>query len=150
MLVVDGQGIPIGFHLDSAQRAEVRLVQSTLATIRVPQQRGRPKTRPKELVADKGYDSQALREWLRCRGIRPCIPRRRSKRPRRGRPPDLTGYRERWKVERTFAWLGHYRRLLIRWERRLSVYEGFFTFVLMLVCINRLVPQLAGAENARC
>ena len=150
MLVVDGQGIPIGFHLDSAQRAEVRLVQSTLATIRVPQQRGRPKTRPKELVADKGYDSQALREWLRCRGIRPCIPRRRSKRPRRGRPPDLTGYRERWKVERTFAWLGHYRRLLIRWERRLSVYQGFFTFVLMLVCINRLVPQLAGAGNARC
>jgi hypothetical protein len=53
-------------------------------------------------------------------------------------------------VERTFARLGHYRRLLIRWERRLSVYQGFFTFVLLLVCIHRLVPQLAGAGNARC
>ena len=141
MLVVDSQGMPIGFHLDSAQRAEVHLAQTTLATIRVPQARGRPKTRPKELVADKGYDSQAFREWLRCRGIRPCIPRRRSKRARRGRPADLTGYRERWKVERTFAWIGNYRRLLIRWERLLTVYQGFFAFAVMLVCTNRLVQQ---------
>ena len=138
MLVVDGQGTPIGFHLDSAQCAEVRLAQTTLATIRVPRRRGRPKTRPKELVADKGYDSRALREWLWCRGIRPCIPRRRSKRPHAGRPVDLAGYRERWRVERTFSWLGNYRRLLIRWERHISVYHGFFSFVIMLVCIDRL------------
>jgi transposase len=104
-----------------------------------PEALGRPKTRPKELVADKGYDSQAFREWLRCRGIRLCIPRRRSKRPRCGRPADLAGYRERWKVERTFSWLGNCWRLQIRWERHLGVYLGFFTFVLMLVCISRLV-----------
>ena len=89
-------------------------------------------------MADKGYDSQAYQEWLRCRGMRPCIPHRRYKRPRRGRSADLARYRERRKVERTFSWLGNYRRLLIRWERHLSVYQGFFTFVVMLVCINRL------------
>jgi transposase len=71
--------------------------------------------------------------------MRPCIPHRRGKRPRRGRSADLAGYREHWKVERTFSWLGNYRRLQIRWERHLSVYQSFFTFVVMLVCIKRLV-----------
>ena len=55
MLVTDREGVPLGFHLDSAQRAEVRLAQTTLASIRVAQRHGRPKTRPQELVADKGY-----------------------------------------------------------------------------------------------
>ena len=48
-------------------------------------------------------------------------------------------YAQRWKVERAFAWLGNYRRILIRWERLLDVYQGLVTFVVMLVCINRLV-----------
>jgi transposase len=41
-------------------------------------------------------------------------------------------------VERTFAWLGHFRRLLIRWERTLAIYQGLFVFVLMMLCIRRL------------
>jgi hypothetical protein len=52
-------------------------------------------------------------------------------------------------VQRTFAWLGNYRWLLIRWERHISVYEGFFTFVVMLRCINRLVPALAPRSGHR-
>src|SRR5438105_1284378 len=38
-----------------------------------PDDAGRTKSRPRELVADEAYDSQAFREWLRCRGVRPCI-----------------------------------------------------------------------------
>jgi transposase len=114
MAVVDGQGTPLGLLVASAQQAEMRLAEPTLATLHVPQRRGRPKTRSKELVADKGYDSQAFREWLRCRGVRPCLPHRRGKRPRRGRKAELAGYRERWRVERAFAWLGAFRRVLVR------------------------------------
>jgi transposase len=68
-----------------------------------------------------GYDSEALRRRLRARGIKPCIPRRRNARPRRGRKPDLSGYRQRWVVERTFAWLGGFRRLVVRWKRRAHI-----------------------------
>jgi transposase len=73
MAVVDGHGMPLGLLVASAQRAEIKLAEPTLATICVPGRCGRPKTRPKELVADKAYDSQSFRERLRCRGIRPCI-----------------------------------------------------------------------------
>src|SRR6476620_7747079 len=62
MLVVDGNGLPLGFHLDSATCAEVRLAERTLDTVRVAQPRGRPKQRPQRLVADRGYDSQAFRQ----------------------------------------------------------------------------------------
>lgn len=77
MLVVDGTGLPLGFHLDSANRAEVRLAQQTLDTIRVARPKGRPKQRPRKLVADRGYDSSAFRRASRSRGIRMCIPPKR-------------------------------------------------------------------------
>lgn len=47
-------------------------------------------------------------------------------------------YRQRYKVERSFAWLDTIRRLLIRWEHRFDVYRGFFTVAVLLVCLRRL------------
>ncbi len=105
MLVVDGNGLPLGFHLDSANRAEVRLAQRTLDTIKVGRPHGRPKQRPQKLVADRGYDRSAFRRQLRRRGIRMCIPAKRRPatwRAKRGHPW--------WRVRRTIgcgtAWNG--------------------------------------------
>jgi transposase len=151
MLVVDGNGLPLGFHLDSANVAEVRLAEETLDTIRVCRggTRGRPKQRPKTLVADRGYDSSAFRGVLRRRGIRMCIPAKRrpaSWRPKRGRPvlARREEYRLRYKVERSFAWLGNFRRLLIRWEHLSGVYRSFFTVAVLLVCLRRACSPCAG------
>ena len=143
MLVVDGNGLPVGFHLDRATTAEVKLAECTLDTIRVTRPRGRPRQRPKKLVADRGYDSSAFRRALRRRGIRMCIPpRRRPKqwKAKRGRPvvARKDDYRLRYKVERTFSWLGNFRRLLIRWEHRFSVYRSWFTVAVLLLCLRRV------------
>jgi transposase len=145
LAVVDGAGIPLGLHVASAQQAEVRLADATLATIRVPQARGRPKTRPQELVADKGYDSMPFRERLRGRGVRPCIPYRRGRRPRPGPPPRLAGYRERWRVERTFAWLGTFRRVLVRHERQAGLYAALVLLAAIILCLRRALRGPAGA-----
>jgi transposase len=152
MLVVDGNGLPLGFHLDSANRAEVRLAQQTLDTIRVARPRGRPKQRPKKLVADRGYDSSAFRRVLRGRGISMCIPpKRRPKtwKAKRGRPvvARKDDYRLRYKVERSFAWLGNFRRLLMRWEHHSSVYQGFFTVAVLLICLRRVCPLPLRASS---
>lgn len=139
LLVTDGQGLPLGAVVASAQQAEVKLAEATLATVQVPRLGGgRPRQRPTTLVADRGYDSDPLRQRLRRRGIRPCIPFRRNRRPRRGRKPDLRAYRHRWHVERTFAWLGNYRRLLVRHERLAGVYHGFLLFAFILICLGRI------------
>jgi transposase len=139
MLVVENQGLPIGGLIASAQPAEVQLAEATLATVKVPRPKGRPRTRPKEVVADKGYDSGSLRRRLRRRGIKPCIPERRGKKPVPGRKADLSGYRHRWKVERTFAWLGNYRRLVVRYEWLAHVYLAFVMVAFILICLAALL-----------
>jgi transposase len=139
MAVVDGKGTPLGLLVASANPSEIRLAEPTLATIRVPQMKGKPKSRPKELVADKGYDSKSFRQRLRNRGIRPCIPYRDFGHERVGRKPDLSGYSERWHVERTFGWLKSFRKLLTRFERLVKVYTGFLYLAASLICLRRLV-----------
>jgi transposase len=143
MLVVDGNGLPLGFHLDSANRAEVRLAEQTLDTIRVARLRGRPKQRPKKLVADRGYDSRAFRRVLRGRGTHMCIlPKRRPAKwkAKRGRPvvARMDRSRMRFTVERSFAWLGTLQRLLIRLEHQFAVYRSWVTVAVLLLCLRRL------------
>ena len=71
---------------------------------------GRPRRRPDKLHADKSYDHRFCRADCRRRGITPRIARRGIEDSRR------LG-RHRWKVERTLAWLGRYRRLSKDYEK---------------------------------
>ena len=84
--------------------------------------------------------ASASETWLRSRKIKPTIPsyqRRTGKRPKRGRPLQVgVGYEERWKVERTFAWLGSFRRLLMRHERYLSIFRAFLLVALILLSLR--------------
>jgi transposase len=50
-----------------------------------------------------------------------CSHRRKRKKPKTQDGRTLRRYKRRWKVERTFAWFGNYRHLLVRWEHNLTV-----------------------------
>lgn len=143
MVVADGHGLPIGLYVASAQPHESQLADATLATVRVPQPRGRPRTRPKELVADKAYDSRELRQRLRGRGIKPTIPtfeRRKRRKAKRGRPIKTgPSYRQRWKVERCFGWMDNYRRLVVRYERSVEHYRAFCLMAIILWSVNLIL-----------
>ena len=81
---------------------------------------------PDRLIGDKAYDSNRLDERLREeRGIELIAPHLSSRRfqTQDGRP--LRRYRRRWKVERLFAWLQNYRRLITRHERHAENFLGF-------------------------
>jgi transposase len=123
----------------SAQPAEVNLAEAALATVKVPSAKGRPRTRPKEAVANKGYDRGLLRRRLRRRGIKPGIPERWGKQPVRSRKANLSGYRQRWKVERTLAWLGNYHRLVVRYEWLAHIYWAFVLLAFILICLERIL-----------
>jgi transposase len=143
MVVAEGHGLPIGLHVASAQPHESQLADVALATVRVPQQRGRPRTRPKALVADKASDSREWRQRLRRRGIKPTIPtfeRRQRRQPKRGRPI-MTGPsdRQRWKVERCFAWMDNCRRLVVRYERAVEHDKAFCLIAVILWSVNLIL-----------
>src|SRR5208337_1001550 len=113
--------------LESASPAEVTLAEATLAEVRVPRPKGRPRQKPERVIADRGYDSDPLRERLKKRGIELIVPYRKNNKQRRyqdGRK--LRRYKRRWIVERTNSWLGQFRRLLVRHEHLLSTYCAFF------------------------
>lgn len=140
MVVVDGQGIPLGNHLDSASPAEVRLVEQTLAQVRLSRhQRGRSKNRVRRLIADRAYDSDPLRKQLHAQGIELICPHRQNRRKaatQDGRA--LRRYRRRWKIERTFAWLGNFRRLVVRYDRALRMYNAFFHLACLIITLRHL------------
>ena len=140
MVVVDGQGVPLGKQLESASPGEAALAEKTLNQISVPRGgRGRPQKRPWRVIADKAYDSDPLRGRLLRRGIVLLSPHRKNRRkPSVNDGREMRRYRHRWKIERTFAWLGNFRRLLVRYERHIKIYEAFFHVACLLITLRHL------------
>lgn len=94
---------------------------------------------PERLIGDRAYDSDPLDEALEERGIEMLVPHRRNrKKPRTQDGRQLRRYKRRWKIERLFAWLGNFRRLVVRYERRVENYLG----LVRLGCIVILLRYL--------
>ena len=140
MVVADGEGIPLGVQLSSATPNEVKLIESTLDQVRVPKRgRGRPRTKIKRLIYDKGADSDKLRLRLKARGIDLIAPHRRN----RVKPPMQDGrklrrYKRRWKIERTISWIQDFRRLVVRYDREISMYTAFTQLACAMIALRRL------------
>jgi transposase len=96
--------------------------------------------RIRRLIADKAYDSDRLRLTMEERGIDLIVPHRKNrKRPKIQDGRKLRRYRRRWKIERLIAWLGNWRRLLLRWERNAVIYQGFLHLVCAMIVMKRVV-----------
>ncbi len=92
------------------------------------------------VIADRGYDSDPLRKQLARRGIELIAPHRKNRRkPRTQDGRALRRYRRRWKVERTFAWIANYRRLVVRYDRSLTIYQAFFHIACFMIVLRRVL-----------
>jgi transposase len=132
MAIADGAGLPIAACIASASPHEVTLVEATIDA-------GFLEHAPERLIGDRAYDSNGLDERLRAeRGIELIAPHLKSRKHQTqdGRP--LRRYRKRWKIERLFAWLQNFRRLITRHERHAENFLGF----LQLGCICILLRHL--------
>src|SRR3712207_1900021 len=128
----DARGLPLAVAVSAANthdsQALIPLVQA-VPTIR--SRRGPRRRRPDKLHADKGYDYEHLRAWLRARRITPRIARR-------GVETSTRLGRHRWVVERSLAWLTGYRRLTLRYERSARLFTAFLTLAAALTCYKKL------------
>lgn len=131
MAVADRHGLPIAAWIASGERAESHLVGDTLDQSFVEEA-------PQRLIGDKAYDSDALDlELAEQRGIEMIAPNRRTRRRTQdGR--SLRRYRRRWKVERLFAWLMRFRRIVTRWERKSENFLGFVQLGCLVILLRRL------------
>ena len=132
MAIADESSLPVAIYVGSASPSEVRLVEATLA--------GRfTKKNPNRLTADRAYDSDPLDGTLLKKYKIDLISPHRKGRVRKvtqdGRA--LRSYKRRWKIERLFAWMHHWRKLVTRYEYKL---QNFTAFV-KLVCIMLLLKH---------
>jgi transposase len=125
-------------HLSPANRAESQLAEETLAQVAVPRTGpGRPKQKPRRIVADRGYDSVKLWARLRRRGIDLIAPHLKTRKHRFQDGRGLRRYRRRWIIERTNAWLHNFRRLVTRYENKLDHYRAFLYAACMLITLRQ-------------
>ncbi len=114
-MAVDGRGRPLRLILTPGQRGDAPLAPALLEGLS-----------PRRVLADKAYDSNAIRALVAGMGaeaVIPCNPTRR-----RPIPYDFEAYKARNLVERCFNKLKHFRRIATRYDRRA---RNFLSFVML-------------------
>jgi transposase len=131
MAFSDSTSIPLALHTESASPHEVSLVGPTLESSFL-------KEMPERLVGDKAYDSDPLDESLKEQGIEMIAPHRRNRKKKKtqdGRK--LRRYKRRWNIERLFAWLQNFRRLVVRYEYRDENFLGMAQLGCIIILLRK-------------
>ena len=130
MAVADSAGFPVAVYTESAAPHEVTLVRKTLVEPFTDE-------KPERLIGDKAYDSDPLDADLEALDIEMITlhkSNRQKAKTQDGRK--LRRYRRRWTVERLFAWLQNYRRILVRYEYHDAGYLGFVHLGCILILLR--------------
>jgi len=131
MAIADRHGLPVAVHVESATPHEVTLVKATVAQALV-------RKSPEHLVGDSAYESDRLDAELAQRGIELIAPHRRDRKHKTQDRRPLRRFRRRWKVERLFAWLQNYRRIVVRYERHAENFLGMLHLACCLILLRGL------------
>ena len=128
------------------QRNDGAMLVEVLADIHVPRLgRGRARTRPDAVIADKAYATGVIRAELRRRGIKAVIPAksdaiaaRRRRGSAGGRPPafDADTYKDRNVVERSFNVAKQWRGLATRYDKLAITYRAAVTICALITWLR--------------
>lgn len=129
--IVAGNSLPLAVSVQNASPAECQLVEEVLAESFLDEL-------PVRLIGDKAYDSDTLDQKLAQEYDIELIAPNRQRRRQSQDGRKLRRYRRRWKVERLFAWIHHFRRLVTRWEYHIENFLGF----VQLACLHLLLRHL--------
>ena len=132
-LMVNKAGVPLAVRSAGANASDHAQILPVVVLDfpRVGGKPGRPKELPDEVYADRGYDSEAARAFLRWLGIEPHIAKRRT-----GHGSGLG--KVRWVVERTISWLKGLRRLRVRYDRLGVILDAWTTLATSVICFRIL------------
>lgn len=129
-VLTDGRGAPLAVVVAGANAPDQTLALGTLDAIPIE----RPKRvvyRRHHLSVDAGYNYDNVIAGVLERDYRLHL------RPPAGREPEVAPEKKyparRWVVERTHAWHNKFRRLLVRWEKKLDHYYAMIDFASVLI-----------------
>ena len=119
--MADDHGRPVAFALTPGNIADISMAIPLLDGI----------SRPRRLVADKAYDADSLRTWLKRRGIKAVIPSTATRNT--PYPLDRIAYRRRNVIERMFGKLKNWRRIATRYDRLARNYLAALALVSVVI-----------------
>jgi transposase len=122
-MLVDALGRPLRFIVTAGQAGDI-----TQAPALLQGQSGNA------VLADKAYDSNALRETIASMGAEAVIPSNRSRKIII--PHDETIYKHRNRIERCFNQMKHFRRFATRYDRRTIHFEGFVCLIAAMIWLR--------------
>lgn len=137
-VLVVGESLPVGVQLAAANKSETSLAQPTVEE--VADAGTDTGCWPKRIIADKAYDSDELRAAFDGVDIQLLAPHR-SNRTAKSLSNDgrcMRRYKQRWLVERFFAWLGGFRKLIVRHERHSLMFRAFVHLACVIVSMRAL------------
>jgi transposase len=132
MGIADGAGLPLALRTESASPAEIKLVPATLEARVVCDV-------PERLIGDKAYDSDGMdAQLMEQYGTELIAPNKVNRKvpTQDGRP--LRRYVRRWKIERLFAWLFNFRRLVVRYEYHAENFQGLVHLAAAIILLRHL------------
>jgi transposase len=131
-IVADASGLPLGAAAAAANVSEYQLAMPALDDVSIQIPEGTP------VIADRGHDSDELRDDIEDEGLEPIIPHRRGRvRPSRNDGRRLRRYHRRYVIERTNAWLHCYRGLAVRWAYYSFMYIGLVYTAFIAMALKR-------------
>ena len=122
-MAADTLGRPIRFILTAGQSGDAPAAPALLEGFR-----------PKAVLADKAYDSNALRSIIADLGAEAVIPSNRSRKALIAH--DVQAYRARNCIERCFSKLKHFRRFATRYDRRAVHFLGFIHLAAAMIWLR--------------
>lgn len=131
MALTDSSGLPVAVCTASASPHEVTLVGPTLKELLTAEP-------PCHLIGDAAYESDRLDADLALLGIDLIAPHRSNRKNPTQDGRSLRRYRRRWKIERLFAWLQNFRRLVVRYELHHDNFLGMVHLACILILLRRL------------
>jgi transposase len=131
LAIAAGNSLPLAVSVQSASPNECQLVEEVLAGSFL-------KELPARLIGDKAYDSDGLDQQLEADYDIELIAPNRGNRSKTQDGRKLRRYKRRWKVERLFAWMHWFRRLVTRYEYHIENFLG----MVQLGCLKLMLRHL--------
>jgi len=145
-LLTDGNGLPCAAVLTGGQRGDAPQAIPLLEKFKRLNIKNIGRRYPNRVIADRAYDSQKIRAFLRERGIAAVITERKlkegAKRRRKGRKPQPKAevYAQRNRIERGIGHIKEQRRIATRYEKLVNNFLG----MIHMAMIRKYLRMLAA------
>ena len=119
-------GEPVDFRLTAGQVHDSTQAQALLG-----------QRRAEAVIADKAYDADVIVQHIQTLGAKAVIPPKCNRRVLRRFSKPL--YRQRNRIERTFARLKHFRRLATRYDKETVCFSSFVALACSMILLDLYV-----------